>query len=150
MTPLAAATMDTARGELGVCEQPLGSNSGPRVQFYQDYVGKWVEGQSWCCAFALWCIAHAAHTLGTESAIPKTASSSALYHWLRDNGKLLAKPEPGCIALVQGGPTGHEHTCLVESVDWTKRIVHTIDGNWGNKVQRVMHPLDGCDYGEIC
>lgn len=54
-----------ARGEIGVCEDPPGSNSGRRVRQYQDASSlSGSTGWPWCAAFAgAWCHAQAGRPL---------------------------------------------------------------------------------------
>ena len=44
-----------AVGEIGVCEDPPGSNRGPRV----DQYGGGTSGTAWCAHFVSWCFAYA-------------------------------------------------------------------------------------------
>ncbi|MGH7391749.1 MAG: peptidoglycan-binding domain-containing protein, partial [Candidatus Rokuibacteriota bacterium] len=72
--PVAAAARDAMLGkaigiaaaEVGVLEQPPGSNRGPRVDQYLRAVGLDPAGGSfaWCAAFVYWCFDQAAHGLG--------------------------------------------------------------------------------------
>lgn len=45
--------------ELGVKEDPAGSNSGPRVREYQHSTNPGQTGFPWCASFATWCLREA-------------------------------------------------------------------------------------------
>jgi hypothetical protein len=126
-----------AAKEVGVTEQPKGSNSGPRVNQYLKAVGL-NPGYAWCQAFVYWCYAEAAKTLNVCNAVPKTAG--VLDCWnrtaaARKINPLLANGNPGLILpgyqmiLRHSATTGH--TCLVEGVERTRAgiIIKTIEGN---------------------
>ena len=49
-----------AMGELGVREEPTGSNTGPRIREYLSGCARWgrpvgLDKGQWCAAFASWC-----------------------------------------------------------------------------------------------
>jgi hypothetical protein len=48
-----------ARGEVGVTENPPGSNDGPRVKQYQAVTGMY--RQPWCASFVAWCLRQAGY-----------------------------------------------------------------------------------------
>lgn len=112
----------------GVREQPLGSNSGPRVNEYLSSVGI-NHADLWCMAFVYWCFQQGAGQAGTTNTLKKTASCTELYSWAKVNGKLATTPQRGDIFLVRGGASGrtHQHTGIVTSV--TGGTVKTIEGN---------------------
>ena len=61
--PLLSEALAQAAGEIGVMEQPLGSNRGPRVDQYLSSVGlDPTSGHyAWCAAFVYWCFDLAAN-----------------------------------------------------------------------------------------
>ena len=59
---LIAKVLEIAAGEIGVCEDPPGSNNGKRVSEYQRAVGI-DSGEPWCVAFIFFCFACAAREL---------------------------------------------------------------------------------------
>lgn len=93
-------TVNTARAELGVMEQPPGSNRGPRVDQYLQSVGigpndGTADQRFWCMAFAYFCANEAAKRLGVPNRLAKTAG--VLDQWNR----CLNRPDVRCIAQDQ-------------------------------------------------
>jgi peptidoglycan hydrolase-like protein with peptidoglycan-binding domain len=135
-SPLLAGALEFAAGEIGVREEPLGSNKGKRVVEYQASVGIPGGGEPWCAAFVYFCFQQAAAKLGVKNPVIKTAS--VLDHWntARDQGikRVLhddavqnpALVKPGMIFIISTG-NGTGHTGLVESISGTKLV--TIEGN---------------------
>lgn len=149
---LGEMTLVVAREKLGI-KEATGKNDGPFIQMVQRWVARgasWLDNQPWCACFATWCVSEAAKRLGMKAVLPRNASSSSLYRWFKANNFLLAKPEPYCVGLLRGGPTGHRHTFLVggpEPIDG--EYVWSIDGNWANAVSRTKHKISECDFGKI-
>lgn len=127
----AEETVKIALNEDGVREQPIGSNSGPRVDEYLASVGL-NQPDLWCMAFVYWCFQQGAGIAGVTNSLKKTASCSQLYSWASGNGKLVTTPQRGDIFLVRGGANGrtHQHTGIVTSV--TGGSIATIEGNTNN------------------
>lgn len=146
MTELQQRTLQVAKRYLGVYEDQ-GSNRGKVIAQFQLFIGRWVLGQPWCAAFASFCLFTAAKELGVTPEFEKTASSSAIYRWAKRTGNLLPKPTDGCIGLVIGGPTGHEHTCLVHTVEGD--TVLSVDGNISNRVRWVRRSTASMHYVRI-
>ena len=142
-TPSIAGTIGTgalaaARQELGVLEQPPGSNRGPEVDGYLRAVGLNPAAGSfaWCQAFVYFCFGKAATAAGRSNPVVKTAG--VLAHWNRAasqggrkilNADASANPAlvvPGQIFIIDhGGGTGH--TGLVAGLRGGKLV--TIEGN---------------------
>src|SRR5689334_590246 len=78
METLQQAALRIALTQLGVKEQPAGSNRGPEVDGYLLTVGL-SPGYAWCAAFVYWCFHKAALELAIENPLYKTAG--ALMHW---------------------------------------------------------------------
>ena len=110
--------MDTALGEyyLGVKEEPLGSNSGPRVDEYLKYAGKSAPN-AWCAAFVNWC-------LGQNNIKGAGALGNNYLNW----GTKLDVPTYGAIVIFKSYHLGFY---MGENADGTLKILH---GNWSNKV----------------
>jgi hypothetical protein len=141
---LGTQALNTARGEIGVKEQPKGSNRGPRVDQYQD--GK---GQYWCCHFVSWCV----EQNGT-SPFGHKGWVEGLRRWAKSKNKYIAaqtgRPLVGDIfTMARHDKTGKVvggHTGFVESVSEDGRSVGTIEGNTSDKVarrRRSISTLDG-------
>jgi hypothetical protein len=58
--------LEIAKGEIGKCEIPKGSNWGPHVQVYLASVGI-MEPASWCMAFVYWCFATASKAVSLQN-----------------------------------------------------------------------------------
>lgn len=134
---------------LGVHEVPAQSNRGPiqvsnpsgGVSLFEshDFVGG--DGYPWCASFWLTCWAVAGH------AIPYLSPSAyALGNWARKVGwsKPIGQLQPGdgCV-----WSEGSGHISMFESFDSKTGIVHTIDGNWGDKVVRATHRVGALHTG---
>jgi len=135
---LAAAVLGVAGKEIGVLEDPLGSNSGPRVNQYLESVGD-TGGLSWCAAFVYWCFQEASVTLKVPN--PATRTAGALDVWneagTRGIRRIAAEDaadhpglvQPGMVFVIATGG-GHGHVGLVEKVDGV--VLTTIEGNTNN------------------
>ena len=136
-TPLLDKVMNIARGEIGVMEDPPGSNRGEKVEAYLASTG--LEGGfPWCAAFVHWCFEQAAHELGTDNPCIRTAG--VLDHWNKAGRQGIRRVmhaqatgdpqlvQPGMIFIIDtGDPGGAGHTGLVERVEGGKLV--TIEGN---------------------
>lgn len=96
------AVLNTALAELGVKEQPSGSN---HVKYNTWHYGSEVYGDAfpWCMVFVQWCYNAAGYTLPY-----KTASCSQLLNWYRNNkpSAIVTTPKPGDIVIYNFGHTG--------------------------------------------
>ena len=73
-TPILAEAIEVARSQIGVMEEPPGSNRGPEVDEYIRRVGLNPAGNfAWCAAFLYFCFDEAARTQGRENPVIKTA-----------------------------------------------------------------------------
>jgi len=137
-SPLVTKSLEIAASQIGVLEQPPGSNRGPQVDEYLLSVGLDPAAGSypWCAAFAYWSFNKAAKDLGISNPVIKTAG--VLDHWnkackqgvrrlLQDdviNDISLLKP--GLVFIIStGGGNGYEG--LVENYEAGKLV--TIEGN---------------------
>lgn len=148
-TALEQRTLQIAKSFVGVREA-TGQNDGPVVSRFQRFVANgasWLLGKAWCVCFVVYCVKRAAADRGLRSRLPLTASSSALYKWLKAQGLLLKEPRPGCIGFLRGGETGHRHTFLVHDVE--DGVLVTVEGNLRNGVRWNRRPISGCDFGRI-
>jgi hypothetical protein len=111
--------------QLGVQENPKGSNSGKEVNEYLKSVGLG-KGFSWCAAFIYWCFNKAALDLKVPNPLIKTGG--VLAHWNQADKKyrVTTSPEPGDIFIMDFGK-GLGHTGIVEST--TASHINTIEGN---------------------
>lgn len=131
--------LNLARSQLGVCENPMGSNSGTP---YHAWYGPESQGWQWCAIFVCWLFHH---------------TDPALIHYLKSaysgdfltTGRLYgeevtsAQAEPGDIVVFDYGDGGRtDHVAVVE-----KRLdpisFQTIEGNVGNCVGRKTRRQSG-------
>lgn len=128
-----------AQGEIGVTEQPPGSNDAPRIaQYRQATAGSGIG--PWCAYFVSWAAQQAGAPLGESG--QGFGSVSAVAAWAQRTGRWTpnaagATPSPGDL-IVWGG----EHIGIVESVD-PDGSIHTIEGNSSNMVTRRTHAPGG-------
>jgi cell wall-associated NlpC family hydrolase len=131
-TALLTDTLILAQSQIGVMEDPPGSNRGEKVEEYQASAGI-DPGTFWCAAFIYWCFQQACENSGRRNPVLKTGH--CMTHWNRTPGKKIAaadavnKPsliKPGHIFIIHTGGT-HGHTGLVEKVEGG--FIHTIEGN---------------------
>lgn len=135
---LTQAALDFAATQIGVMEQPLGSNRGPEVDRYVQAAGLDPRGGfAWCVAFTHFCYLTAASGLGVPNPHVKTAG--VLRHW-NDAARVpgarrvtkaeaLADPalvRPGALFIIDLGQ-GLGHSGMVVATA-NGRLV-TIEGN---------------------
>ncbi len=136
--PLLRAALRVAAGEIGVMENPPGSNRGTKVDEYLRAVGiDPTKGSfAWCAAFVYWSFARACAGLERENPVVRTAG--VLDHWAKAARKGINRiPQSAALdnpALVRPGHIfvlgvggGAGHTGLVERVADGKLV--TIEGN---------------------
>ncbi len=146
-----------AMGEVGVKEEPAGSNSGPRVRQYQAATTLGGTGWPWCAAFVCWCYKKA----GKPLPLP-TASVGLFEDWARKNGKLVTRPFRGDIVCYKfDADNWPDHMGIVERVlslpRWGKPwLIRTIEGNTsltsndnGGKVMRRTRYAWRCSFTRI-
>jgi hypothetical protein len=128
-----------AQAELGVTEQPPGSNDAPRIaQYRQATAGSGVG--PWCSYFVSWAARQAGAPLGEAG--QGFGAVSAVASWAQRTGRFNdagsgTPPAPGDL-IVWGG----QHIGIVESVD-PDGSINTIEGNSSNMVTRRKHGADG-------
>lgn len=137
--PAVRRVLEVAVGEIGVHEQPDGSNRGARVDVYTapDF------GIFWCAAFASWC-----YLRGAEDGSPfgRFTASWQFYEWGAKNGRLLTEcdePQAGDVGVILRGdpakrPRGH--TTLFAGLTDDRRSICTVEGNSGNAVRGLVRP----------
>ena len=134
-----AGALAAAQSQVGVSEQPPGSNDGPQIaEFRTATAGSGVG--PWCAYFTSWAAAQAGVPLGEAG--QGFGSVSALYGWAQRTGRATpagpgVQPNPGDL-IVWGG----HHIGIVESVD-ADGSIHTIEGNSSNAVSRRTYGPDG-------
>lgn len=126
MKPLVENALSVARNQVGVREEPPGSNTGRMVSQYLSSVGL-APGYPWCAAFVYWVIEFAGWVLRmTELPFIRTASCEMIRRWAEENDLLRSHPVPGDVFLyVASGRASH--TGFVTSVNGVRFT--TIEGN---------------------
>lgn len=129
----AQAMLAAARGEVGVTEQPPGSNESPRIREYRAASGSPPPGP-WCAYFVSWAARQGGMPLGDSG--QGFGSVDALYSWAQGAGRTTQDPKPGDLVVWD------EHIGIVESVLPDGRL-QTIEGNSSDMVARRTHSRDG-------
>lgn len=130
-----------AKAQIGVCENPRGSNN---VIYNTEYYGRAINdpNYAWCATFVWWLFRHCnAPELYYNGG--KTAYVPALDDWARKNGLTVTEPQPGDLIIFdwdkpQGGGD-HVAVCLSS----TPTTISTIDGNCEDAVRQVTRSRSG-------
>jgi len=123
------AIVNLVKKEIGVAEQPPGSNDAPRIaQFRQATAGSGVG--PWCAYFTSWAAREAGVPLGDNG--QGFGRVDDVYAWAQKAGKAVpntgdVKPQPGDLIVWD------EHIGVVESVG-ADGTINTIEGNSSDKV----------------
>lgn len=98
--------------EVGVKEDPAGSNSGPRVRVYQASTQLEGSGWPWCQAFVCWAAQQAGFTMPYRGAyVPHFEA------WAREAGRFERKPGRGMAVICDfNGDGTADHVEIVVSV----------------------------------
>ena len=122
--------MPTAEQTLNIARSYLGEGPARFVNWYPAPMGT-----AWCAIFQSYCL--------TQAGIPTHyAWVSGLFDQYRREGRTFAPHEaqPGDLVAFDydgNGPRSYDHIAMVESV--TSEGIIAINGNWSNKVLRVLH-----------
>jgi len=109
--------LDIAFSQLGVQEEPKGSNWGKDVKKYLNSVGINFPA-SWCMAFVYWC--------HREAGLPAIKTGGVMAAWNKGKQYRVIEPQPGDVFIMDYGK-GLGHTGIIERVEG--EILHTIEGN---------------------
>jgi hypothetical protein len=135
-TPAGQAILNAIRPEVGVSEQPPGSNDSPRIaQYRQATAGSGVG--PWCAYFVSWAARQAGVPLGDQG--QGFGRVDDVFAWAQKTGKALpagSTPAPGDLIVWD------EHIGVVDSVD-PDGTIHTIEGNSSDKVSQRTYGSDG-------
>jgi len=137
-TPAGQAMVNLARAEIGVTEQPPGSNESPRIaQFRQATAGAPGPGP-WCAYFVSWAAREAGVPIGDAG--QGFGRVDDVWAWGERAGKAIpagsGTPQPGDLIVWD------EHIGIVESVG-ADGSIHTIEGNSSNMVAQRTYGSDG-------
>jgi hypothetical protein len=136
-TPAGQAIVNAVRNEVGVAEEPPGSNDGARIgQYRQATAGSGVG--PWCAYFVSWAARGAGVPLGDMG--QGFGRVDDVYAWAERTGKAIpaggGQPQPGDLIVWD------EHIGVVESVG-TDGTINTIEGNSSDAVSRRTYGSDG-------
>jgi hypothetical protein len=127
--PAGQAIVNLVRNEVGVAEQPPGSNDAPRIaQYRQATAGSGVG--PWCAYFTSWAAREAGVPLGDNG--QGFGRVDDVYAWAQRAGKAVSngpgvQPQPGDLIVWD------EHIGVVESVA-ADGTINTIEGNSSDQV----------------
>ena len=128
-----------ARGQVGVSEQPPGSN---RVVYNTDYYGREVSGPEypWCCAF-IWWLFWVLKILEDFCAGQKTAYCPYVVSYAKMAGRWVVNGyQPGDLLLYDWDGDGiADHIGLCVGTDGN--TLATIEGNVGDSVQELHRTI---------
>lgn len=128
----------TAHQELGVSEDPPGSNRTMYGQWYGKTPHEF-DGQPWCGMFVSWCFYQAGLELGAlqHSGYRGFASTILGLDACRKMGWLVSTPQPGDIVFYDwDGDKKPQHVGIVSRVKRNGQIV-AIEGNAGTPATQV-------------
>lgn len=122
--------IEIARGELGNCEEPSGSN----IQKYGAAYG--LNAAPWCVIFLWWCFREAGERMAFFGG-GKTASCGMLLRWYKEEGKTapIADIQIGDILILNfsgkmyDGELDTEHCALVVEKGKLAGTWYTVEGN---------------------
>ena len=133
------AALQVAEGQVGVTEQPPGSNDGPQIAEYRTATQGAYAGAPWCAYFVSWCAARAGVPLGDHG--QGLGSVAEITDWARSAGRLTSAPAPGELILF-----GIEHVGIVKSVNPDGSLT-TVEGNASDGVrEETRWPSDATGY----
>ncbi len=125
-----AAWMKVARAEVGVTEDPLGSN--PRIEAYHASTegGAADDAVAWCASFVNFCV-EATGVRGTRS-----KAARAWLDWGVDAGDFV----PGCIVVLKRGSPPKGHVGFFAGFESGR--IKLLGGNQGNQVAVASFDVD--------
>ena len=132
-----ARALAAAQAEVGVAEQPPGSNDSPRIAEYRTATAGSGVGP-WCAYFVSWAAAQAGAPVGEQG--QGMGATIAIEEWGKRTGRSLpagSTPQPGDLIV-----WGNRHIGIVESVG-ADGSINTIEGNSSDQVARRKYGPDG-------
>jgi len=128
-----------AESQVGVTEQPPGSNDGPQIATYRTATQGAYAGAPWCAYFVSWCASQAGAPIGDHG--QGLGSVAEITDWARSTGRLTQTPAPGELILF-----GTEHVGIVKSVNADGSLT-TVEGNASNGVrEETRWPSEATGY----
>lgn len=147
--PKRSSILRVAFGELdlGVREEPPGSNRGPRVDLYMPSWARTRPGPPWCAWFATWALEQA---LGT-SPVGRTGGTATLTTRAKEAGVWRDRdylPAPGDLFMMRmSSSSGH----VGFVAGYSDGRIETVEGNSGDRVRHGVRDLaDERITGFVC
>ena len=134
-TSAGRAALALAQQEVGVAEQPPGSNDGPRIGEYRQATAGAPGPGPWCAYFVSWAARQAGAPLGDYG--QGFGRVDDVWSWASSAGRTTDQPQPGDLVVWD------EHIGIVESVGADGGIT-TVEGNSSDAVSRRTY---GPDHG---
>jgi hypothetical protein len=135
-------TLQVAETQVGVTEQPPGSNDGPQIAEYRTAIQGAYAGAPWCAYFVSWAAAQAGTPLGDQG--QGLGSVAEITDWARSTGRLTSTPAPGELILF-----GTAHVGIVKSVNADGSLT-TVEGNASNGVrEETRWPSEATGYVQL-
>ncbi|MBR4760422.1 MAG: lysozyme family protein, partial [Lachnospiraceae bacterium] len=127
VSPGADGVVKTAQGQIGVTEDPPGSN---HVLYNTEYYGSEVSGDAypWCCVFVWWCFDKSGNGAAFYDG-GKVAGCAAVYSWAQKSGRLIAASEAQYGDLALFGSNEHIEIVTANNGDGS---YETVGGNTGS------------------
>ncbi len=127
VSTVVSSLISVATAQIGVREDPPGSNWGSKVS---DFIraGGYSEPVPWCLCFARWCADQACTHAGTRCPLPVTGDCDTLLFAARREHYLYKTANPGDIFLLMATDTDAVHAGIVVATEESGTIV-TIEGN---------------------
>jgi len=129
------AALAAAQPELGVAEQPPGSNDSPRIAQYRSAVAGAPGPGPWCAYFVSWAARQAGAPLGDYG--QGFGRVDDIWSWAQRSRRTTDTPSPGDLVVWD------EHVGIVQSVAPDGSIT-TVEGNSSDKVSQRTY---GADHG---
>ena len=123
----AGGVVKTAQGQIGITENPAGSN---KVIYNTEYYGSEVSGDDypWCCVFVWWCFSKSGNAEAFYDG-GKVAGCSAVHTWAQNGGYIISGGEAKYGDLVLFSTDEHIEIVVANNGDGSYT---TIGGNTGS------------------
>jgi cell wall-associated NlpC family hydrolase len=136
-----------AESQIGQSEQPPGSNDGPAISTYRTATAGAAAGEPWCAYFASWVAKQAGEPIGSSG--QGLGYVGDIWSWAQQTGRAIPNgpgvtPTPGDLIVF-----GDHHVGIVDKV-LPNGDIQTIEGNYSNKVSRVVRsPGEATGYVQM-
>lgn len=125
-----------ASAELGVAEQPPGSNDAPRIAEYRTATAGAAAGQPWCAYFTSWVAAKAGVPIGPDG--QGLGYVPTVKQWAEQTGRYIpagtGSPQVGDLVVFDRGGDGVlDHIGVVTGAS-PDGSIQTVEGNSSNAV----------------